>query len=173
MPLLRRRIVGYSLFAAGILILAGVLLAVLSIQFAWAFELSALALAVGFGAIGLAEEGVMRLAFAGAAVGWVLVAATGFATGEAGVFGTVGEFIAAVGGLVGGILAYRHRLFASTSSATGRRRADLLFLIATIVTVVYLANTFRTFLPVIGYIILAAVWGLSIVASAILVLRRR
>ncbi len=172
MPLLRRRIVGYSLFAAGILILAGVLLAVLGIQFAWAFELSALALAVAFGAIGLAEDGTMRLAFAGAAVGWVLVAATGFATGEAGIFGTVGEFIAAVGGLVGGILVFRRGLFASTSSAIGRR-ADLVYLIAMIVTVLYLANTFRTFLPVIGYIILAAVWGLSIVASAILVLRRR
>jgi hypothetical protein len=165
MPLLRRRIVGYSLFAAGILILAGVLLAVLDIQFAWAFELSALALAVAFGAIGLAEEGVMRLAFAGAAVGWVLVAATGFATGEAGVFGTVGEFIAAVGGLAGGILAFRKGTFG--------RRADLLFLIAMIITVVYLADTFHTFMPLIGYIILAALWGASLVVASILILRRR
>jgi hypothetical protein len=165
MPLLRRRIVGYSLFLAGILILAGVLLALIDIQFAWAFELSALALAVAFGAIGLAEEGVMRLAFAGAAVGWVLVAATGFATGEAGVFGTVGEFIAAVGGLAGGILAFRKGTFG--------RRADLLFLIAMIITVVYLADTFHTFLPLIGYIILAALWGASLVVASVLILRRR
>lgn len=165
MPLLRRRIVGYSLFAAGVLILAGVLLALLAIQFAWAFELSALALAVAFGAIGLAEEGVKRLAFAGAAVGWVLVAATGFATGEAGVFGTVGEFIAAVGGLAGGILAFRKGTFG--------RRANLLFLIAMIITVVYLADTFHTFLPLIGYIILAALWGASLVVASILILRRR
>lgn len=165
MPLLRRRIVGYSLFAAGILILAGVLLALIDIQFAWAFELSALALAVAFGAIGLAEEGVMRLAFAGAAVGWVLVAATGFATGEAGVFGTVGEFIAAVGGLAGGILAFRKGTFG--------RRAALLFLIAMIITVVYLADTFHTFLPLIGYIILAALWGASLVVASVLILRRR
>jgi hypothetical protein len=165
MPLLRRRIVGYSLFAAGILILAGVLLALLDIPFDWAFELSALALAVAFGAIGLAEVGVTRLAFAGAAVGWVLVAATGFASGEAGVFGTVGEFIAAAGGLAAGILAYRAR--------TLGRRAKLLFLTCMIITVVYLADTFRPFLPLLGYVILAAVWGVSIVVAAVFVLRRR
>jgi hypothetical protein len=165
MPLLRRRIVGYSLFAAGVLILAGVVLALLDIPFAWAFELSALALAVAFGAVGLAEESVMRLAFAGAAVGWVLVAATGFATGEAGIFGSVGEFIAAVGGLAGGILVFRAGKFG--------RRARLVFLIAMIVTVLYLANTFRAFLPLIGNIILAGAWGLSLVASSALILRRR
>jgi hypothetical protein len=165
MPESRRRIVSLSLGAAGILVLVGILLAVLSVPFAWAFELSALALAVAFGAIGLAEEGVMRLAFAGAAVGWVLVAATGFVAGEAGVFGAVGEVIALVGGVAGGILAYRRRRFGG--------RADLLFLVAAILTAVYLVATVRSFLPTIAYIVIAALWGAGLIVSAVFILRRR
>jgi hypothetical protein len=165
MPNARRLTVSSALGVAGILVLVGILLAVVNIPFAWAFELSALALAVAFGAVGLAEEGVMRLSFAGAAVGWVLVAATGFVVGEAGVFGAVGEVIALVGGVAGGILAYRRRRFG--------RRADLMFLIATILTAVYLVATIRSFLPTVAYIVIAVLWGAGLIVSAVFILRKR
>ncbi len=162
----RRRAVGYSLLAAGILALIGIMVALIlpGTPFTWAFELSALALAVGFAAIGLAEDGALRLAFAAAAVGWTLIAVTSVISGNPGIPGLVGEAIALIGGVGGAVLAYRRRLFGGT--------ADLLFLVAMCVTGLYLLVQIIGTVPALVQIIVAIIWTLDLVTAATFVLRK-
>ena len=163
----RRRVIGYSLFVAGILALIGTLVALIlpGTPFIWAFEISALALAVGFAAIGLAEDGLLRLAFAAAAVGWILIAVTSVIAGSPGIPGLVGEAIALVGGVGGGVLAWRRRLFGGS--------ADLLFLFAMCVTGLYLLFLIIATVPAVVEAVVAIIWALDLVVVATFILRRR
>jgi hypothetical protein len=163
----RRRVVGYALLVAGVLALVGILVALIptGIQFTWAFEFSAFALAVSFGAIALGEVGLLRMAFAVAAVGWVLVALTSVVAGYPGIPGLVGEVIALIGGVGGGILAWRRKIFGGI--------ADLLFLFAMGVTGLYLLFTVIGTVPFFVQVFVAVIWALDLITVALFVLRRR
>lgn len=167
MTTLRRRFVGCTMLVAGILALIGIGIALVLpvIPFAWAFELSALALAVAATALGLGEGRLFRLAFSLAAVGWLLIALTSVIAGTPGIPGLVGEAIALLGGVGGGVLAWRRRLFGGS--------ADLLFLFAQSVTGLYLLFLLISTVPAAVQIVVAIIWGADLVVAAIFVLRRR
>jgi len=162
----RRSVIGFALVAAGILAVIGIFvaLALPGVAFEWAFVLSALAFVVALAAIGSAEEGLPRLAYAVAAVGWILIALTSVIAGEPGIPGLVGEVGALLGGVAGGLLSYRGRIFG--------RRADALFLGAMVVTGCYLIGLLIGPLPEVLMVFIAAVWGVNLVIAGITVLRR-
>lgn len=168
----RRRIVGYSLLAAGILAFVGILVALLSpeIQFIWAFELSALGMAVAFAAIGLGAEGSFRLLMAAAAVGWILIAVTSVIAGNPGIPGLVGEAIAMAGAVLGGVVAYRRRLFGGYADRVFSSAMGLtgLYLLVLLVGTLLIGTV-----PLVVQVTVAVIWALDLVTVATVILRRR
>lgn len=163
----RRRVIGYAFLAAGILALVDILPAIFGrgIDNTWVFDVVALVLAVGFGAIAIGEDGLLRLAFSVAAVGWAVLALSVIISGDLGIPGLVGGIIALVGGVGGGVLVWLRKTFGGT--------ADLLFLFAMGVTGLNLLFTVIGSVPFIVQVFIAAIWALDLITVGIFILRRR
>jgi hypothetical protein len=165
----RRAVVGSTFLAAGALTLIAIAMVYLAPGVAnwWILVLSYFALAVAQVAIGTSGlfAGVARFAFALAAVGWLIIAFANLLSGVPGVLGLVAEALALLGSIAAGIVAYRAKIF-TRAATTG-------FLVAMVITVVYLLNVVFAFLPGTASILLAVVYSAGLLLAGILVLLRR
>ena len=161
----RRPIVGILLIVAGALVLIGLLFSLVApaMSGAWLGFLTdvALGLAFLFLALSRASDLLLRIAFIVALVGWFLLALISIIPGLGGI-SILALILALVGSLGSGILVFIHSTFS--------RPTNIWFLVAMIVTALYIlaglaGNSFG-----LG-VVLALVWGASLVVAGFFVVR--
>jgi hypothetical protein len=168
LPTSRRPVIGAAITAAGALTLIAVALFYLAPGFDnwWIYVLAELALVVVLVVLGTSGLfGASRVVFAVGAVGWMLVAIAALIAGSLGVIGLVGEVLALLGGLGSGILALHARAFT--------RIANVGFLVAMVVTSLYLLNSVIPFVPGIFAAILVLLYGAALLLAGVFILQRR
>jgi hypothetical protein len=172
-PAPRRPLVGVLYALAGLLILTEVLFAWLdpSMSSQWLVILTdgAMTLAFLFVAVGSATPHLTRVLFSVAAIGWALsvIGAVGWANNgsdvlsSVGGFGTITVVLALIGSLGGGILAFAQHVFGQV--------ANLVFLIAMIVTAVLLADNLYPVLPALVAEITNVLFGIALLVAGIVI----
>jgi len=170
-----RRPLGWALLIGGAMLLLALGLyyaaqyvpTLVSVSNQWFYVLSEISLVVAFIAFGTsgAVGGLGRLAFAAGAVGWLIIAGTRLVSGAPGVLGTVGLTLALLGSLIGGVVVVALHVL--------RRSARLAVLVTFLLGALYLLNTEVSVVPSAVDGPLAALFGLGLVISGILVARGR
>jgi hypothetical protein len=164
-----RPLVGILFIIAGALALLTLLLAYVAPGAlpSWFPPLTSLALGVGLLLMGLSRSMnvLERVAFIVGAVGWILLALNGFTGGGLGGVITVALILALVGSLAAGILVWIHSTFT--------RRTNLWFLIAMIITAIFVLNQLLPFAAGIIATLLVLLFGASLVVAGFFILRRK
>jgi hypothetical protein len=163
-----RPIVGILFIIAGALTLLALLLLYVAPSSApsWLSLLTFLALAVGFVLMALSKSMniLERIAFIVGAVGWLMLALSSLAGGLRGLV-TLALILALVGSLAAGILVWMHSTFT--------RRTNLWFLIAMIITAIYLLNLLLGFAAGAINTLLVLLFGVALVVVGFFILRRK
>ncbi|HEY4268569.1 MAG TPA: hypothetical protein VGM94_10305 [Galbitalea sp.] len=161
-----RPIVGILFIIAGALVLLGLLLhyAAPTAAPTWLSLLVYLALGVAFLLMALSKSMnvLERVAYIVGAVGWLLLALNGLVALSTLV--TVAMILALVGSLAAGILVWMHSTFT--------RQTNLWFLIAMIITAVYVLNLLVPFATGALGTVLVLLFGAALVVAGFFVLRR-
>ena len=162
-----RPLVGILFIIAGALTLLALLLVLVvpaSVP-SWLSLLTYLALGVGFLLMGLSKSMnvLERVAFIVGAVGWLLLALNGLV--GLGSVVTLALILALVGSLAAGILVWIHSTFT--------RRTNLWFLIAMIVTAVFVLNLLVPFATGALNTVLVLLFGAALVVAGFFILRRK
>lgn len=162
-----RPIVGILFIIAGALALLALLLSLVAPASApsWLSLLIYLALGVAFLLMGLSKSMnvLERVAFIVGAVGWLLLALNGLVA-LSGVV-TLALILALVGSLAAGILVWVHSTFT--------RRTNLWFLVAMIITAIFVLNLLVPFATGALYTVLLLLFGASLVVAGFFILRRK
>ena len=163
-----RPLVGILFIIAGALTLLALLLSLVAPASApsWLALLTYLALGVAFLLMALSKSMnvLERVAFIVGAVGWFLLALNGLVGGLGGLV-TLALILALVGSLAAGILVWMHSTFT--------RRTNLWFLIAMIVTAVFVLNLLVHFATGALGTVLVLLFGAALVVAGFFILRRK
>ena len=163
-----RPVVGILFIVAGALALLTLLIAYVAPGSlpSWIAPLTSLALGVGLLLMGLSKSMnvLERVAFIVGAVGWLLLGINGL-VGGLGALVTVALILALVGSLAAGILVWIHSTFT--------RRTNLWFLIAMIITAIFVLNQLLPFATGIIATLLVLLFGASLVVAGFFILRRK
>jgi hypothetical protein len=161
--------------AVGVLFIIAGALALLTLLFAyvapgslpsWLPPFTSLALGVGLLLMGLSRSMNLleRVAFIVGAVGWLLLGINGL-VGGLGALVTVALILALVGSLAAGILVWIHSTFT--------RSTNLWFLIAMIITAIFVLNQLLPFAAGVIATLLVLLFGASLVVAGFFILRRK
>ena len=133
----------------------------------WIAPLTSLALGVGLLLMGLSKSMnvLERVAFIVGAVGWILLALNGLTGGGLGGVITLALILALIGSLAAGILVWIHSTFT--------RRTNLWFLIAMIITAIFVLNQLLPFASGIIATLLVLLFGAALVVAGFFILRRK
>jgi uncharacterized membrane protein HdeD (DUF308 family) len=164
-----RPVVGILLIVAGALALLTLLLSYVAPgpALGWFGVLTSLALGVALLLMALSKSMnvLERVAFIVGAVGWLLLGLNGLTSGALAGIVTVALILALVGSLAAGILVWVHSTFT--------RRTNLWFLIAMIITAIFVLNQLLPFATGIIATLLVLLFGAALVVAGFFVLRRK
>lgn len=162
-----RPVVGILFIVAGALTLLALLLSYVAPGAApsWFSLLTFLALGIAFLLMALSKSlnTLERVAFIVGAVGWFILVLISLAA--IGGLLTLALILALVGSLGAGILVWQHSTFT--------RRTNLWFLIAMIITAIYLLNLLLPFVPGVLSVLLVLLFGAALVIAGYFVLQRK
>jgi hypothetical protein len=146
----RRSTSGIALIVAGALFVLAVLLPLAGLTLPWLVLLAdaAMVVALVILAVGAVNNTVAKIALFAAAVGWALLAISGLGIALPAVLLTLAAVVAAIGGLVGAIVLYVGKEITN--------RAAIVFVVATVLAVVYLLVPLGTLGTVVAVLFGAA-----------------
>jgi hypothetical protein len=160
----------------GILFIIAGALALLTLLFAyvapgslpsWIPPLTSLALGIGLLLMALSRSMnvLERVAFIVGAVGWLLLGLNGLTGGALAGLTTVALILALVGSLAAGILVWVHSTFT--------RATNLWFLIAMIITAIFVLNQLLPFAAGVLATLLVLLFGAGLVVAGFFILQRK
>lgn len=153
---------GIALIIAGVLFVLAIVLPLMGVGLPWlgVIAYAAMAVALVLLALGVASDPLARIALYVGALGWALLALSGFGLALPAGFVTLGVILAAVGGLVAAIVLFVRK------GASGN--AALAFLIAAVLGALFLLNSAGLFaLGTFGTVI-AALFGAALIYTGYL-----